>query len=514
MYDELTDVEVRERLAALEMALENLDWRLMTSQAEQEFSRPGLTTITELTRVMYLKNPLVQRGVDVKRAYVWGQGVSVKAADPDIDAVIQAFDEDKKNIKSLTGHQARMALEIELQTDGNIFFAFFVNRATGRVRVRTIPFSQIDEIICNPEDDKEPWYYVRKWVKNRLGEDGHIYQEMQTSIYPDWEHNPASKPATLRGQIIQWGTPIYHVKTGGFSDWKFGLSEVYDTIDWARAYKEFLEDWASIVRAYRRFAFQLSTPGGSRGIAAAKSKLSTTYGGGTNSSGGDTNPPPVVGSTFIAGEGVNIQPVRTSGATVSADDGRRLLLMVAASMGLPETFFGDVSVGTLATAKSLDRPTELQMNDRRTLWTTVLHDIYSFVLYWAVKAPQGPLRSFGRIEREPDEEQLDEHVIWNDGVDASVAITWPPLIEDDVLQRVDAIVKAATLGTMQLAGTMDMPTLTRLLLVALGVDDVDDILERLFPDGAQDNPLPQTRQAEAALAEALRDLRQVIQGGE
>src|SRR5690606_26615419 len=111
----------------------------------------------------------------------------------------------------------------------------------------------------------------------------------------------------------------------------------------------------------------------------------------------DHNPPPLTGSTFVAGEGTSLQPVRTSGATVSAEDGRRLLLMVAASSGLPETFFGDASIGTLATAKSLDRPTELMMEDRQKLWRDVFINILEFVRLWAVKAPRGPLRSLGRV---------------------------------------------------------------------------------------------------------------------
>lgn len=509
---EAENAELRERLAALELALESVDWRLLSAQAEHEFSREGLRTITELSRVMYLKNPLVQRGVNVKRFYVWGQGVSTKAAEPAIGEVIRAFEADQKNVASLTGHQARMTLETELQTDGNLFFVFFVSRSTGRVRVRTIPFEEIDEVICNPEDSKEPWYYVRRWTQQSLMADGQIQSEAKTAIYPDWRYNPTAKPNSLRGYEVHWETPIYHVRVGGFSNWKFGISEIYDTIDWARAYKEFLEDWSSIVRAYRRFAFQLSTPGGRRGISAAKSKLQTTYGssGGT---GAETNPAPSVGSTFIASEGVQLQAVRTSGATVSAEDGRRLLLMVAASIGLPETFFGDVSVGTLATAKSLDRPTELAMMDRRTLWTSVLRNIYEFVLLWAVKA--GELRGVGRIERQIEDGQIEERVRWNEDVDATVAITWPPLIEKDVGERVDAIVKAGTLGGPSLAGTIDLPTLARMLLVTLGVEDVDEIVERLFPDGAEDGgQTPERSQAEAAMVEALRDLRAVLASSE
>lgn len=499
------------RLAELEQLLSGGDWRQLSLQAEQEFSRAGLRDITELARIMYLKNPLIQRGVDVKRYYVWGQGVSVRAGSAEVQDVIRAFEDDEKNVVSLTSHQARMNAEVELQTDGNLFFAFFVNPATGRVRVRTMPFAEVEEIVHNPQDSREPWYYLRRWQERRLSESGAREVVSRVAWYPDWRHNPASKPATLDGYEVRWGTPVYHVKIGGFSNWAFGVSEIYDTIDWAMAYKEFLEDWASIVRAYRRFAFQLTTPGGRRGIAAAKTKLNTTY---ANSSGqdGETNPPPVVGSTFIGGEGVNLQPVRTSGATVSAEDGRRLLLMVAASTGLPETFFGDVSVGTLATAKSLDRPTELAMTDRQTLWADVLSDIYRFVLFWAVKAPSGPLAGLGRIERTVEDGVIEERVVWAEDVDATVSVTFPPLVESDVAERVGAIVNAATLGQAgTLAGTVDLPTLARMLLQALGVEDVDEIVERLFPDGeAPAATEPEQSAAEAGMVEALRELRDVL----
>ena len=150
------------RIAELEGLLGGGDWRLFSMQAEQEFSREGLRQITDMARVMYLKNPLIQRGVDVKRYYVWGHGGSVKAADADVGEVITAFEDDRKNRVTLTSHQARMNAEVELETDGNLFFAWFVNQTTGRVRVRTIPFGEIAEVVSNPEDNREPWYYLRR----------------------------------------------------------------------------------------------------------------------------------------------------------------------------------------------------------------------------------------------------------------------------------------------------------------------------------------------------------------
>ena len=60
-YDTLT-----ERIAELELALEDSGWLQLGGESLDEFSRDGLTTITRLSRLFYLKNPLVRRGVDVQ----------------------------------------------------------------------------------------------------------------------------------------------------------------------------------------------------------------------------------------------------------------------------------------------------------------------------------------------------------------------------------------------------------------------------------------------------------------
>lgn len=502
-------VEMQERLAALEWTLESMDWRLLTAQADQEFSRPGLATITELSRIMAIKNPLIKRSVAVQRLYVFGQGFTVRAEEPALDDALTAFYEDPKNAAEL-GQQEMGAKEVELQVTGNLFFCLFINRASGRVRLRTVPFEEIQDVVCDPDDARTPWYYLRTWTETRLDmQTGAQEVSTEEAYYPDWRYDPVQKPAFIGSKPVMWESPIYHVKVGSFSSWKFGLSEVYAAIDWAKAYKEFLEDWASIVRAYRRFAFQLQQPGGKSAVMAAKTKLASSSSG----DGTITNPAPVVGSTFISGEGVKLEAVKTSGATVSAEDGRRIMLMVAAAMNLPETFYGDASVGSLATAKSLDRPTELAMKDRQSLWIDVLNAIHDFVLFWQVKAPQGSLRSLGTIQQVVEEGARYERVIWNADVDPRVETVFPPLVQDDTPAMIGAMVDAATLRGQALAGTVDLRTLSSMLLTALGVGDVDQVIDRMFPEGESGSGgegETTTPAAEAAMVEAVRELRGAI----
>ena len=143
-----------ERLAALELALEDTEWLRMGDDGH-EFSADARRRIVDLARLMALKNPIIKRGVNVQVQYVWGQGVTIRAAQEEIDAVIQAFLDDEKNQDELTSHQAREQKERELQTDGNIFFVLFPNRITGAVRVRSAPVGEMSAIITNPGRDAE-----------------------------------------------------------------------------------------------------------------------------------------------------------------------------------------------------------------------------------------------------------------------------------------------------------------------------------------------------------------------
>lgn len=459
-----------ERIAELELAVEDIGWQKLLGGTSQEFSRSGLRQIMDLSRIMYLKNPLIGRGVRVRSFYVWGQGVSIVANNPDVNIVIQQFQDDRRNQTEFTSHQARKQKDIDLQLEGNIFFAFFVNPSTGHVRIRSIPVDEIDDIIVNPEDRKETWFYLRNYGSESMA-------------YPDWRYNPVTKPDKYDGRIpIIWTTPVYHVKVGGLADMRFGVPEVYAALDWAVAYKQFLEDWATLTRAYSRFAQKLTTKGGAAAVARAKTQLGTTVGT-VASFGVETNPAPVAGSTWIQGEGVDLQTMRIGGANISAEDGRRIMLMVAAGQGLPESFYGDVSVGNLATAKSLDRPTELMMKDAQTLWADIHRDIYDYVIDQAIVAPKGLLQ--GETVDGPDGEpmvQLGIDANTGQPMDRSVGVNFPSIIEPDTQGRILSIIAAATLDGKTPAGTMDDRTLVTQLAQALDLPDIDQLVAGVMGD--------------------------------
>lgn len=522
-YDTLT-----ERITELEMVLQDQDsdWQRLSGEGGMEFSRVGLESIIRQARLMYLKNPLIQRATRVQAHYVFGQGFSISAGDETVNDLIQRFLDDRANVKCLTGHQASVEAEIELTVTGNLFLALFSDASSGRVILRCVPVEQVQEIITNPEDSEEPWFYKRQRNVGRLDSaTGQTVTQPVTTYHPDWRYRPSSQPLRMAGADIDWDAPIYHAKIGGFSHMKFGVPEFYAALDWAGAVKKDLEDYASLRRSLSRYAWRVTATGGARGVAALKSRFNTTVGDGSNQ--GETNPAPTVGAMFIGSGGNNIEPIRTAGAAPHPDEGRRLWLMVSAGTGIPETILaGDADVGNLATAKSLDRPTELQMNNRIELWKSIYEDLTSYVLERGADTPKGLVRGVVKLERD---DYTGERTLQVKDEKLHVDVDFPSILERDVVARVEAIVSAVTLDGKKPAQTMTEETMVRELLSALGIDDIDKEWGKLEkeikeederkaemvallpppPGQAPDDPDAQAQQ-EARVTGTMRELDEVL----
>lgn len=481
LYEQLHDMA--ERL--LELEREDVGWQPIVRESQQDFSRDYLRRIVDRSRNAYLYHPLINRSIGVKVLYVWGQGVTFKAADPDVNAVIQAFLDDKDNRAELTSHAAQEQREVDLETDGNLFFALFPNPSTGHVKVRSIPIDEIEDIITNPEDRRDIWFYKRKREGSVFDlRQGKYVRQSEITYHPDWlyQPEPGARITTIDDKRVVWDTPVYHVKVGGLGSMKFGVPELYAALDWNLADTTFRQDFAAVARTLQRFAAQMKVEkGGKQAIASAKAKLNSAFAAaGGSTSAAETNPAPNAGAVFIGGTGTTFDPVKVGGATLNLGDVRYLTHMVCAAAGLPEYFYGNADVGNYATSKTLDRPTELNFQNRRMLWTSVFSDIFDFCIDKSVIAAGGYLSNKGSEVENEITGEMD--IVLDDERDRSVMIDFPSILEHSITEQVDAIVKASTLGGVQPIGTMDHRTLIKLLLTALGVQEIDELLEVLAPE--------------------------------
>lgn len=464
-FYESLPVKVKERFWELELALEDRGWQRQLALAAWEFSRYGIQQLILISRLYFIKNPLIKRGVKISSFYVFGRGVDISCEDEKANGALQDFIE--ANRKEL-GHGGLVEKDQTLRTDGNLFFVFFSSQSDGSTQVRTIDAVEMQDIITNPDDVSEPWYYLRQWNAKQFDPaSGQITQEPKTAWYPAINFEPSNPPKTIRSAQVMWDMPVYHVRVGCMPKWLFGCPEVYAEIDWARAVRKNIENWFSITEAHRRFAWSIETRGGTQAMQNFSKILSTTLAdGGTQI---ESNPPDVVASTFVSGPGNKLQPIKTAGAITSPEDVRRGVLMVCAASGLPETFYGDASTGSLATAQSLDRPTELQFLQRQELWREIIQTVCRFALSRSATAPKGMLR-----EAWAEEAKAKSAAV-------TIKVDFPAILEHDITSRVAAIVESMTLNGFECSG-IDEKVGVGMLLAELGYEDWPQLIDDMYPE--------------------------------
>ncbi len=474
---ERNNVELlRESIAALELAIDDQGWQRLIAAGEQEFTRDGLRTITAACRLYGIKSPLIKRALMLRTAYIFGQGVEIAArangkrreGEQDVNAVLQAFVDDPGNRRSVFGAEAQQRIERTIGTDGNLFLSLWTRPSTGRVQVRVLPWDEITDVISNPDDASEPWFYRRAWTHSATNPATGVSTtfEQRIALYPAVNYRPKARPTRLDGVEVRWDAPVRHVKANDLEGWRFGIPDAYAAIDWARAYKEFLEDWARLVKSLSRFAWRTTARGAAQ-AAGIKTRLAQMP-----SRDPGTGQSLDVGGTAIMPVGQVMEAIPKSGATIDAGSGRPLAMMVAAALGVPVTMLlaDPGSTGARAVAETLDQPMELEMQCRQSLYTDVLRDVCEYVIREAVRAPQGPLK--GTVVADGDRET----VTLAGDTEATVDITWPDLTGLDPAKLVEAVTKANSTKTVPPEVTL------RLLLTALGQRNVDELIDGMVDD--------------------------------
>lgn len=492
-----SDVSAIGAFGDLSLMLQNAGWIREISLSWMEFSRWGIQQVILISRLYWMKNPIIRRLIDIAAIYVWGRGYEVTSPDEDANATLKAFFEDNK---ATLGQIALMDLERRKYYDGNLFFAFFTDRIdTGSVKVRTIDATEMQEIVTDPNDSDTPWFYRRMWTEQTFNvETGATATENKTAWYPALNYNPAAKPETIGSNPVIWNTPILHRKCGQVAKWRFGCPLIYPALDWAKAARNFLEHIATVKKALSQIAMTITSKGGQQAIEGIKQQLQTTVG--PQGTGGvwDLNPPGPSGSTFASGPGTQLAAFNTKGAGGDPEEVRRYLLMCCMVVGVPETFLGDIAKGAHATAQTLDRPTELVFMEKQEAWREDLATIAKFVLEVSAGAPSGMLREALK-KRKLDKIAITEaarvskngRFVYEAAAASNskieVMVTFPAILEGDLKVQMEALVLAATAGNSQgqFVG-IDEKTFVAKACEIIDIEDGAALAEDLYPKATYD----------------------------
>lgn len=501
-WEQENNLLLQESMADLELALEDKGWRRIGGDAQTEFSPDGRKLLVGLCRIMATQNPLIKRGLLIRIGYVWGQGVQVNArageeADQDVNAVVQRFWDDNK--ASLTGSQAQEENERSLGTDGEIFIAAFTSPLTGRVQARTSPAEEITDVITNPDDRDEPWFYIRTYTQRVIerGTDPGSTRTRgvtKTVAHPALGYRPGARLKSINGAEIRWDAPMLHIPVNRLDGWLRGMPDVYAAIAWARAYKDFLTDWALVTKSLATFAWRAvgKTKGRAQKAAAeaqANASRSSVAANGLPPVGGR----PAAGQLAAMDEGTGLEAIPKSGAHIDADSGKQLAGMAAAGLGVPVTMLlaDPGTTGARAVAETLDLPTILEMSMRRSLWEDKLTELLEYVIDQSVMAPRGALRGTAVVD-----DWGRRVVTLASDVEKTIEWEWPPLIDIDPVELIKALVQADS------TGKVPPLIMVRQLLHAIGVKDVDEVMKTVTDP--QGNWIDLESEAGQAAVEAYR----------
>ncbi len=473
----------------IELALQNVEWRREVNLSWLEFSRWGIQQIILISRLRYITDPLIQRGVNVCATYVFGRGVEITTDDDAANEVLTEFIDDNKTV---LGQNGLTDQERRKYYDGNLFWALFTDPEDGKTKVRTIDATEVQEVICDPDDMDCPQYYKRVWQTMIFDpQSGSTKYDSKTEYYPAIGFNPPDGLDTIGGYPLNRDVRVHHRKCGAIAKWHFGCPIVYAALQWSRSAARLLEACATIRKALAQFAMILTTKGGQAALQGAKNQMQTQVNSVPDNSLWDTQPTAVSGSVFASGPGTKLEAFNTHGAGGDPKDAREYKTMVANVFGCPPTWLGDMETSNMSTALTLDRPTELGMMEKQEAWREDLTTLCTFALEASAGAPGGRLReSFkdGRVLVMPHErtQRADGSIVYEAKAKQPnkirVKVIFPAIREGDLPMLVKAITESMTLDNKggQIVG-IDERQGVLLLFQTLGVEDAEEIVDQMYP---------------------------------
>ena len=482
----------------IELALQNVDWRREINLSWLEFSRWGIQQIILISRLYYIKQPLMRRAIDVVAAYVFGRGVEVTSTDDDANDELADFFERNR---ATFGPTAMLASQRSKSMDGNVFWIFFPDKTnTGKVDARKLDATEIQEIVTDPDDSDKEQYFQRVWTSKVFDPTRGAFKTTVTKCwYPALGfEKPAGASDTIGGDPIDWDTPVLHRKHGGIAKWHFGCPEGYPAIEWIKTAARYMQSCATLAASHAQIAWDVTTKGGQAAIEGTKQQLQTQVNSQPGNQIWDTNPTPLNASMLVKGPGTEWNMVQARGKGLDPKEGLTYNVYIGNVFGIPPTWLGDMETSNLSTATTLDRPTELGMRCRQTEWEDDLTIIAKFVLETSAGAPSGRLREalekrqLGKVvcieaprKTLPDGRRVYDEAKKPAANEIHIRVNFPAIREGDLPQLVTAITDAMTLQNKggQIVG-IDEKVGVRLLYEAFGVEDGEEVLAEQYPDKA------------------------------
>jgi len=421
--------------AALDLALEDRGW-LRQALLGSEMDLPARENVMPIARRYYRRDPLSKQAVRLWTAYAVGTGHSLTAKGK-AGRILEDLRHDRRN-RDFFSAQGQQKSSNRLLIDGDLFITIW-DTESGFV-FRRFDSKEITEIITNPQDAEEPWFYKRM-VPGAAG------SQDKATYYRDWAA-PDEAVLKVEGKVrkVEENVVVYHVANDPLRLW--GSSLLESSLDWSRENRKFMQARSAVIQAVARYIYKITNKGSSKALKDLKNRLSTTL---TTGTGRESNPTPAAASTWLQNQGLNLElQKQDTGARNATDDADMLMRMFGSGVNLPLHYFADARTGNLATATAMELPLLKGFEMYRQLWTDAYLDMYRYVL------------ERNNINTRRAELDLD----------------WMPIVQKDLPKLADALQKLKDV----IPELGERPETVAMVFAAIGINNVTEIVEAIMKE--------------------------------
>lgn len=340
---------LQESLDDMAQKYQDLSWDLLEGYNEEGgLSLWRLKQLEEMISDMVETNPLMKRGAQLRHSYVFGKGIWFNGLKPSGEALL----EDDDNRRALFSMQGWEELNKAKFTSGNVFVLY---DKTTRKFTR-VPLREIEAYQTDPDSEERIWHIKRKWRAN--GKDRVLWYPLSTYTGPKrhWISEGDKRTAVSQNAVM------YHETSNKQVGWALGVPDGLAAVSWAIAYKNYLENNATLVKAYAKFAWKV-TQQTRRGVDNTATRLASQG----------------IGGAAVHGAGTELQALPASGSQVDFNNGQPLAAMVATALGVPVVAIlssPGAAGGSYGAAETLDQPTIIGMQVIQQTWKLFYESIF------------------------------------------------------------------------------------------------------------------------------------------
>ncbi len=427
-----------------ELALEDAGWINLSGASGDIILGPERIDNLKLSRLYYTKDPIGHQSVRLWTDYTFGEGMTFRAKEDKTQEVLAKYWLNPNNRSVLSARGQRKSSD-KLMVDGEVFFVQFLG-AQGDEKIRWIDPLQITEIITKPDDIESVMYYERSWTDNQGKSHITIYRSA-TNIKDEGTKNAAGKDVEKTDDGI-----VSHLTYNTIT--QRGNPLLLPALRWLKYNTKYIGSRIAVMLALATWAWKQKVTGGQSQVDTIKAKTHEKE--------------VAAGSTFQENLGVETTPIKTeTGGKAASEDGRQIKLMAYAAVGLSEQYFGDISTGNLATAKTVELPMLKQFRSLQKVWDDFYKELDEIVL--------------AHNQIPPDKWYVDRD--------------FPLIAPRDVVAAADSLEKIVRTFP-QFADSMEVQ---QVALSALSIDDTTQVLATLDQE-AKKNPA-------RVLSKVLKEIR-------